>query len=190
MKNNLSNAWLSVLSVLVLATPGQVMGGSLRPQQGGEPTIKVGDRVPDALLSTTDGRPMRLTDSVGRVKVISIVPQLNTPVCDEQTHHVSEQNGGLDRTVDLITLSTNTSDDQARFAKKAKMTNIRFLSDAPAHAFGKQSGLLLPTYGILHRAMIVADQANVIRYFQLVPMGELPNFDAAFEAARRLSQGQ
>ncbi len=188
MMNSGFNVTVVILSVLLLATPGLVMGGSVRPQQGGEPTVKVGDHLPDAPLSTTDGRTVRLTESVGRVKVISIVPQLNTPVCDEQTHHVSEHNGGLERTVDLITLSTNTSDDQARFAKKAKMTNIQFLSDAPARAFGKQSGLLLPAYGILHRAMIVADQANVIRYFQLVPMGELPKFDAAFEAARRLSR--
>ncbi len=149
---------ISLLIVLTGLLPGSGFAGSVRPQQGG-----------DAPLVAADGTVVRLTDSVGRVKLISIVPQLNTPVCDEQTHHVSERNEGLDRLAEIITLSTNSRDDQARFARKARISNIRFLSDAPAHAFGKQTGLLLPLYGILHRAVIVADEDNVVRYFQLVP---------------------
>jgi thiol peroxidase len=152
-----------------------------------QPTFKVGDRLPDATLIGFNGKSVRLTDMLSRVKLISIVPQLNTPVCDEQTHHFSEQNAGLDRTVEIITLSTNPFDDQAAFAKKARISNITFLSDAPSFEFGKRTGLLLPMYRILHRAVIVADAENVIRYVQLVPMGELPNFDAAYDAARRLA---
>lgn len=166
---------ISLLIVLTGLLPGSGFAGSVRPQQGG-----------DAPLVAADGTVVRLTDSVGRVKLISIVPQLNTPVCDEQTHHVSERNEGLDRLAEIITLSTNSRDDQARFARKARISNIRFLSDAPAHAFGKQTGLLLPLYDILHRAVIVADEDNVVRYFQLVPMGELPNFEAAFDAVKHL----
>ena len=153
----------------------------------GQPTFKVGDRLPDAALSGLNGKAVRLTDTRGRVKLISIVPQLNTPVCDEQTHHFSEQNRGLDRSVELVTLSTNTSDDQQAFAKNARISNVTFLSDAPSFEFGKRSGLLLPLYNILHRSVIVADAENMIRYVQLVPMGELPNFEAAFEAARKLA---
>ena len=93
---------------------------------------------------------------------------------------------GLDRHVDILTLSTNSPEDQARFAEKAKVTNVTFLSDAPAYDFGKQTGLLLPMLGILHRAVIVADANNTIRYVEIVPLGQLPNFDAAYEAAQRL----
>jgi thiol peroxidase len=89
--------------------------------------------------------------------------------------------------VEIITLSTNPWDGQAAFAKKARISNITFLSDAPSFEFGKRTGLLLPMYRILHRAVIVADAENVIRYVQLVPMGELPNFDATYDAARRLA---
>jgi thiol peroxidase len=100
-----------------------------------QPTLTVGDRLPDATLIGFHGKSVRLTDTQSRVKLISIVPQLNTPVCDEQTHHFSEQNAGLDRTVEIITLSTNPSDDQAAFAKKAGISNITFLSDAPSFEF-------------------------------------------------------
>jgi thiol peroxidase len=150
-------------------------------------TFKIGDRLPDVPLTGANGKLVRLTDTRGRVKLISIVPQLNTPVCDEQTHRFSEENGGLDRTVEIITISTNTSDDQAMFAKKARISNITFLSDAPGYEFGRRTGLLLPMYKILHRSVIVSDTDNVIRYVQLVPMGELPHFDAAYEAARKLA---
>ncbi len=178
------------LGLCVLVTASGIflasVEGAVRPQQGGEPSLRVGDRLPDVPLVGVGGQSVMLTESSGRVKLISVVPQLNTPVCDEQTHQLSEQNGGLDRQVELITLSTNTADDQARFAKKAKIGNIRFLSDAPAHGFGKQSGLLLPMYGILQRAVIVADGENIVRYVQLVPMGEVPNFAAVFEAVRQV----
>jgi thioredoxin-dependent peroxiredoxin len=152
-----------------------------------QPIFTVGDRLPDATLIGFHGQPVRLPDTQSRVKLISIVPQLNTPVCDEQTHHFSEHNAGLDRTVEIITLSTNPSNDQAAFAKKARISNITFLSDAPSFDFGKRTGLLLPTHRILHRAVIVVAADNIIRYVQLVPMGELPDFDAAYDAARRLA---
>jgi thiol peroxidase len=133
---------------------------------------------------------VRLADAKGRVRLISIVPQLNTPVCDEQTHHFSEQNGAVDQAVEIVTISTNTWQDQAAFAEKAAISNITFLSDAPSYEFGKRSGLLLSPYRILHRSVIVADGDNIVRYMQLVPMGELPNFDAAIEAARRIAARQ
>ena len=63
----------------------------------------------------------------GKIKIISVVPQLNTPVCDKQTHAFSESNGGLDKDVDIITLSTNTIKEQNLFAKKANIHNLVFL---------------------------------------------------------------
>ena len=161
-------------------------GWAAPPAEGGSSGIKVGDRLPDVLVIGAGGKPVRLTQTGAQVKLISIVPQLNTPVCDEQTHRFSEQRGSPDPKVQVITLSTNSADDQAAFAKKARIGNITFLSDAPGYEFGRTTGLLLSPYKILHRAVLVVDRDNVIRHLQLVPMGELPNFDAAYEAAGKL----
>jgi thiol peroxidase len=170
---------------------GSVAGTSAgAPGAEGQPTVRVGERLPDAGLVGSGSTPVRLADAKGRVRLISIVPQLNTPVCDEQTHHFSEQNGGVDQAVEIVTISTNTWQDQAAFAEKAAISNVTFLSDAPSYEFGKRSGLLLSPYRILHRSVIVADGDNIVRYMQLVPMGELPNFDAAIEAARRIAARQ
>lgn len=162
-------------------------GFSAVPADDGRPTFNVGDPLPDASLLGSDGTPVRLVQANRRVRLISIVPQLNTPVCDAQTHHVSEQNSGLDRTVEILTLSTNTWEDQVAFARKAGITNVTFLSDAPSHEFGRKSGLMLPHYKILHRSVIVVDRENIVRHFQLVPMGELPDFESAYAAARRVA---
>ena len=148
------------------------------------PSLAKGDPLPNARMLGTDGTPIELNSLKGRVKILSMVPQLNTPVCDEQTHRFSEKNEGLDQYLDIVTISTNTSQDQAQFAEKANIHNLTFLSDSPEFEFGKKTGLLLPNHGILHRAVVVADSNNVIRYIELVPMSQLPNFERAYDAAR------
>ena len=149
-------------------------------------TIMKGEVLPNATLIGHNGTPVQVEALKGRVKILSMVPQLNTPVCDEQTHRFSEQNGGLDQLLDIVTISTNSSEDQSRFAEKAHIQNVTFLSDSPDFDFGRKTGLLLATHGILHRAVIVADGDNIVRYIERVPMSQLPNFDRAYEAAQKI----
>lgn len=163
--------WLSIFLIPIVALASNF-------------SIAKGDPLPNARVIQTDGTSIELIALKGRVKILSIVPQLNTPVCDEQTHRFSEKNGGLDQYLDIVTISTNTSQDQAQFAEKANIHNLTFLSDSPDFDFGKKTGLLLPKYGILHRAVVVADSDNVIRYLEFVPMSQLPNFERAYDAAR------
>ena len=159
----------------------------LAPTVFGKPlSLEKGQPIPSATLIGRDGESVSLETLKGRVTLVSIVPQLNTPVCDEQTHRFSEQNEGLDKFISLVTLSTNTNTDQAKFAKEAKIHNMTFLSDAPDFHFGQQTGLLLDEIDILHRAVIVLDEDSIIRYVELVPMSQLPNFEQAYRAVRRL----
>ena len=153
--------------------------------------ISRGEQLPDAKLIGIDNSSIHLMNIKGRVKILSIVPQLNTPVCDEQTHRFSEEHGALDKDLEIVTISTNTHDDQALFAEKAKIANVTFFSDSPNFDFGKKTGLLHPMHQILQRAVMVVDKDNVVRYIEIVPMSQLPNFSAAFETARRiLAQNQ
>lgn len=153
---------------------------------GQEFRLEKGHPLPEITVTGTDGKAVTLDSLRGRVTLISIVPQLNTPVCDEQTHRFSEQNGGLDRFIHFVTVSTNTSRDQAVFAEKTNILNITFLSDAPDYRFGRQTGLLLENFGILHRAVVVLDAEALIRYVEMVPMSQLPDFEQAYRVARSL----
>jgi peroxiredoxin len=149
-------------------------------------SLEEGQPIPVATLIGKEGESISLDTLKGQVTVVSIVPQLNTPVCDEQTHRFSEQNEGLDKFIAFVTMSTNTHTDQTKFAKEANIHNMTFLSDAPDFRFGRQTGLLLEDIDILHRAVIVLDADSIIRYVEIVPMSQLPNFDQAYQAVRRL----
>jgi len=149
-------------------------------------SLEEGQPIPVAILIGKEGESISLDTLKGQVTLVSIVPQLNTPVCDEQTHRFSEQNEGLDELIAFVTMSTNTHTDQAKFANEAKIHNMTFLSDAPDFHFGRKTGLLLDEVDILHRAVLVLDENSIIRYVEIVPMGQLPNFEQAFKAVRHL----
>lgn len=148
--------------------------------------LQVGKPLPDAILKQYGAPDIRLQDTKGRMKIISIVPQLNTPVCDEQTHRFSETNGGLDKTLDIITISTNSAKGQYKFAKKANIKNLIFLSDAPGFEFGNKTGLLKENFGYLKRTVLIADEENIIRYVDWVPGGGMPDIKKALAEARIL----
>ncbi|MDA0739340.1 MAG: redoxin domain-containing protein [Nitrospirae bacterium] len=103
-----------------------------------------GQELPDANLLGADNSTIQLSELKGHVKILSMVPQLNTPVCDEQTHRFSEKNEGLDQYLEIVTISTNTHKDQKIFSEKANIANIRFLSDSPHFDFGKKQVYFIP----------------------------------------------
>lgn len=148
--------------------------------------VEVGEPLPDAVLSSTGLQPVNIA-ATGKVRIISVVPSVDTPTCDKQTHELSEENGGLDKNVELITVSMDLPFAQARFAKEAKISNVTFLSDYRNREFGNNNGLLIEPLGLLARAVIVTDQNNVVRYLQVVPeVTALPDMQAAMQAAREL----
>jgi thioredoxin-dependent peroxiredoxin len=151
------------------------------------PGIKVGDRLRDVPVARGDLSLVNLADTKGRVRIINVVPSLDTPVCEQQTHQLSEKNSGLDKMVELITISVDTPFAQGRFAKEAKIANVTFLSDYRGGDFGKAHGLLVEGPHILARTVLVVDKDNVIRHMQVTPeLTQLPDMDAAFRAAKEL----
>ena len=146
--------------------------------------LKIGKTIPNAQLNRFGQANIQIDDLKGKIKIISVVPKLNTPVCDKQTHQFSEKNGGLDKRVDIITISTNTSQGQDDFAKKANINNLIFLSDNPGFNFGKNTGLLIEEMGMLRRTVLVVDEKNIIRYVDFVPGGGLPDIKGALNAAK------
>jgi len=151
--------------------------------------IKVGDQLRDVKLAQTDLSLVNIveTKGKGKVRIISVVPSLDTKVCEQQTHLLSEKNKGLDRMVELITVSIDTPFAQKRFAEEAKIANVTFLSDYRGADFGKTYGLFLKDPHILARAVMVVDPSNKVRYLQVTPeLAQLPDMDEAFSVARSL----
>lgn len=151
--------------------------------------IKVGDKLRDVKLTQVDLALVNVTDTKGKgkVRIISVVPSIDKEVYEQQTHYLSEKNKGLDKIVELITISIDTPFAQKRFAEEAKITNVTFLSDYRGADFGKAHGLYLKDPHVLTQAVIVVDTANVVRYLQVTPeLAQLADMDEAFRFARTL----
>jgi thiol peroxidase len=151
--------------------------------------IKIGDHLRSVKLTQPDLTLVNLTDTSGKgkVRIISVVPSLDTKVCEQQTHYLSEKNRGLDKMVELITVSIDTPFAQKRFAEEAKISNVTFLSDFRNADFGRAYGLFLKDPHILARAVMVVDAQNVVRHLQITPeLAQLPDMDEAFQVARKL----
>src|SRR5262245_12643675 len=150
-------------------------------------SLRVGDRLPSMSLVKSDMQTIDLSTAAGKVRVRNIVPPLDTATCEEQTHELSETNEGLDKAVELVTISMDLPFAQRRFAKEAKIENVTFLSDYRGQSFGKSTGLLQKQSQLLARAVLVVDKNNVIRHMQVVPdMATLPDMKTAFKVARSL----
>ncbi len=151
--------------------------------------IKVDEHLRDVKLVQTDLTMVNIneTKGKGKVRIISVVPSLDTKVCEQQTHYLSEKNKGLDKMVELITVSIDTPFAQKRFAEEAKISNVTFLSDFRGADFGKAHGLFLKDPHILARAVMVVDKDNKVRYLQITPeLAQLPDMEEAFRFARKL----
>lgn len=149
--------------------------------------IEVGKPLPSAVLTNGSLGPVNLADSKGKVKIINVVPSIDTKTCEEQTHQLSSKNDGLDKQVELITVSMDLPFAQQRFAKEAKISNVTFLSDYKTGEFGTSHGLMVQPLHLLARSVIVTDKDNIVRYIQVVPeLTNLPDMEAAMKAARAL----
>ncbi len=148
---------------------------------------EVGKALPVLSLPDLGLNMIDLQSFKGNVTILSVVPSLDTPTCDKQTHFLSEENKGLDKTAKLVTISRDLPFAQKRFSKEAKIENILFLSDYRDALFGKSTGLLIEENRLLARAIIVLDRKGIIRYMEVVPeLAQLPKMEKALEFARSL----
>jgi len=160
---------------------------------GGKPLTLTGEKLqtgkmlPTVLLPDLGMNMVDLQSFKGKVTLLSVVPSLDTPTCDKQTHILSEENKGLDKIANLITISRDLPFAQKRFASKTKMKNIIFLSDYRDAEFGKSTGLLIEENRLLARAIIILDSEGIVRYLEIVAeLSELPDMEKAMAFARSL----
>ncbi len=130
-----------------------------------------------------------LSQQKGSVLFLSIVPSLDTPVCEGQTHYLGEEGKRMPPAIKRITISRDTPFAQTRFAKEAKLTEIQYLSDYKDGSFGRSTGLLIDGLMLLARAVILVDKQGIVRYVQVVPeLTHLPDMEKAFDQAAELSK--
>ncbi len=153
------------------------------------PELKVGDTAPNVTLKKTLVDSVALADTTGSVRILSVVPSLDTPVCAEQTHRFFKAAADLPD-VRFMTISTDLPVAMARFcgAENIDMERMAVLSDHMDTSFGKAFGTLIPSLRVESRAVFVLDRDDVIKHVEYVAeVSEHPNYDAVLAAVKSLS---
>jgi thioredoxin-dependent peroxiredoxin len=152
------------------------------------PELKVGDKAPDFALVNMSLKPVTLSDTEGKVRILSVIPSLDTPVCDAQTKRFNEEAAKLGA-VDIYTVSVDLPFAQKRYCNAFAVDRVKMLSDHKDGSFGMRYGTLIKDLRIESRALFVLDRNNVIRYVQYVKnVGDHPDYESALGAARALSE--
>ena len=147
--------------------------------------VKQGDKAPDFRLLANDLSPRTLDNYKGKTLVISVVPSLDTGVCDMQTRRFNNEASALGEHVRILTISCDLPFAQARWCGAAGVTQLETLSDHYELSFGMAYGVVIKELRLLTRAIFVVNKAGMITHSQIVPeVSTEVDFDAALAAAK------
>jgi thiol peroxidase len=148
------------------------------------PELKAGDKAPDFAALDISLKPVSLKDTGTKTRIFSVIPSLDTPVCDAQTKRFNEEASKL-KDVDIYTVSMDLPFAQKRFSNSFAVDQVKMLSDHRDASFGAAYGTLIKDMRILSRAIFVVGPDDKIKYAEYVPeVANHPNYEAALAAAK------
>ncbi|WP_341347272.1 thiol peroxidase [Paenibacillus sp. FSL H3-0469] len=151
------------------------------------PQLKAGDPAPQFTVSKNLLEDVTLTDYAGKIKLISVVPSLDTGVCDAQTRRFNSEAAGLGDDVVILTISTDLPFAQARWCGAAGIDSVITLSDHKETSFGQAYGVLIKEFRLDMRSIFVVDKNDTLAYVEyLGEMAEHPDYEAAVSAVKAL----
>ena len=146
------------------------------------PELSVGDEAPNFSVVDSTLQAVDLASTGKGVRVFSVVPSLDTPVCDAQTKRFEDAAGKMSD-VKFYSVSMDLPYAQQRWCGTFGVDKIGMLSDHRTGSFGEQYGTLIPALRIESRAIFVIDSKNKISYVEYVSkVGDHPDYDAAMSA--------
>lgn len=146
---------------------------------------KVGNEMPNFTVLDQTNQNITKDDLLGKVSLISVVPDINTPVCSIQTKMFNKKMDQFPE-VNFLTISTNTVQDQQKWCAAEDVKNMQLMSDKDL-SFGKSTGLLIPASGILARSVWIINSKGEILYREIVDeITHEPNYDDALRELKKL----
>ena len=153
------------------------------------PTLDVGDAMPDVTLVDAKLEPVKLAALKGKIIVLSVVPSIDTRVCETQTHKISDAIAQMPPGVEVFTISRDLPFAQTRFAEEAQ-SKTKFASDFQGRELGRGFGLDVKETGLLARSVWVIAPDGKIAYRELVAnQGSEPDYEGLLAAVKRVSGG-
>ena len=148
--------------------------------------IKAGDQAPNFTVLANDLSPVTLEDKSDHVKVISVIPSIDTGVCDSQTRRFNESLAMLNN-VSILTISVDLPFAQRKWCASSGLEKVELLSDHRDLSFGLAYGVVIEELRLLTRAIFVIDPNNKVTYVEYVKeASNHPDYDAAIQAVKDL----
>jgi len=149
------------------------------------PELKVGDGAPDFSVVDNTLQGIDLAATGSGVRIFSVVPSLDTPVCDAQTKRFEDEAGQLTN-IKIYTISMDLPFAQKRWCGNFGINKITMLSDHRSGSFGEHYGTLIPDLRIESRAIFVVNGDNKLTHVEYVKqVGDHPNYEVALAAAKK-----
>lgn len=151
------------------------------------PQLKPGDPAPDFEAIDMSMKPVRLADTSGKVRVFSVVPSLDTPVCDMQTKRFNDEASRLED-IEFYTISVDLPFAQRRWCNDFGIDKVKMLSDHRDASFGQAYGTLIKDWRMESRAIFVVDKDGKIAHAEYVKeVADHPDYEAALAKAKQIA---
>ena len=148
------------------------------------PELHAGDKAPDFHAIDDSLKPVDLAATGNGVRIFSVVPSLDTPVCDAQTKRFNEE-VGKNPQLSVYTFSMDLPFAQKRWCGAFGVDHVKMVSDHRDGSFGQAYGTLIKDLKIHSRAIFVLGRDNTIRYVEYVKeVADHPDYDKALAAAK------
>lgn len=150
--------------------------------------LSVGDKAPDFKLVANDLSTVTLVDSAGKARLVSVVPSLDTGICDFQTKRFNQEAANFGPNVVILTVSAEHPFNQKRWCGAAGVDQVQVLSDHMDMNFGTAYGVYVKELRLDQRSIFVIDAKDVIRYVEYVPeISQHPDYEAALAALKSVA---
>lgn len=150
--------------------------------------VSVGDTAPDFTVLANDLSPVTLADSKGKVRLISVVPSLDTGVCSVQTRKFNEEAVSLGEDVQVLTISCDLPFAQARWCGAEGIDAVQTLSDHRDLSFGEAYRTIIQELRLLTRSIFVIDKDDKVTYVEYVSeVTNHPDYEKAIAAVKELT---
>jgi len=147
--------------------------------------VEKGQKAPSFTVLSNALQPKSLADYAGKTLILSVVPSLDSGVCDTQTRRFNVEAGSLGGNVQILTISCDLPFAQSRWCGAAGVSQLETLSDYKDLSFGMAYGVAIKELRLLARSLFVVDKNGLVTYTQKLPeMTNAVDFEAALTAAK------
>lgn len=148
---------------------------------------KIGEKADNFTVLDKELKEISLKDFAGKIKLISVTPSLDTPVCDIQARRFNQEAAKLPDDVVIMNISMDLPFAISKFCTTAGIDKVKAYSDHRDASFGNAYGVLIKELRLLARSIFIIDRDDTIRYIELVPeLSDQPDYDKALAELRKL----